>query len=137
MPRFISLPFLFIVFILTLAPNAFAAVESIVGLSKAKPNAAAFKDASRRKPIEIKTADGLAKYFGKEQAVAITKEVDFKKQVVLIFAWRGSGQDRLNFDVLESCPEQIIFKIKPGRTKDLRPHVHVFAVRKQAIWSVK
>ena len=36
------------------------------------------------------------------------------KQIVLVFAWRGSGQDRLTYNVLESFPEQIAFKFTPG-----------------------
>lgn len=123
------------------AATSFAAKEAVVGpiakLSSAKPNQTVFKDAKRNAPIEIKTADGLAKYFDEKQAAAIAKEVDFKQQLVLIFAWRGSGQDKLNFDVGESFPETILFRIKPGRTRDLRPHVQVFALRSNVKWSVK
>ena len=36
----------------------------------------------------------------------------------------------------ESFPEQITFRIQPGRTRDLRPHVRVFALRGNVKWSV-
>lgn len=138
MVRILSCSALFMAFTFgfTLAAHA-DAFESVVSVKNVKPNAAAFKDAGRGKPIEIKSADGLAKYFDKDQVAAIGKQVDFKHQVVLIFAWAGSGQDRLKIDVAESDPEQITFHIKRGRTRDLRRHVHVFAVHAVATWSVR
>lgn len=101
-----------------------------------KPNQAVFKDAKRNAPIEIKTADGLAKYFDKKQVAAITKQVDFKREVMLIFAWRGSGQDELQYTILKSMPPQLVFRVIPGRTRDLRPHVHVYAVPTDVRWSM-
>jgi len=66
----------------------------------------------------------------------LKEKVEFDEQVVLVFAWRGSGQDKLTYEVAESFPEQITFNIKPGRTKDLRPHIHIFALRSNVKWSV-
>ena len=103
----------------------------------AKPKANVFKTAKRKKPIVLKSEDDAAKYFGDAELAKLKKAVDFKKQFVLVFAWRGSGQDKLNTAVLESFPEQIVFSIRPGRTRDLRPHVHVFALRANVRWSVK
>ena len=34
-------------------------------------------------------------------------------------------------------PEQVFFTYTPGRTRDLRPHVHVYALRSNVRWSVK
>ena len=65
----------------------------------------------------------------------IQKQVDFQQQVLLVFAWKGSGQDRLEFAVAESFPEQIFFSLKPGKTFDLREHVHLYAVRSNVKWS--
>jgi hypothetical protein len=31
---------------------------------------------------------------------------------------------------------EVVFKFKPGRTRDLRPHTHLFAIRKDVAWSV-
>ena len=67
----------------------------------------------------------------------LRKQVDFAKQFVLLFAWRGSGQDRLDAAVAESYPEQIFFSYAPGRTRDLQEHVRVFALRSNVKWSVK
>ena len=43
----------------------------------------------------------------------------------------------VNVNIAESYPEQVFFTYKPGRTRDLRPHVYVFALRSNVKWSVK
>lgn len=112
------------------------AVEPIKKVS-AKPTAAVFEAASRKTPLKIKAAGDLPKYFGEKDVATIKENVDFDEQFILVFAWRGSGQDKLNYDVAESFPEQIFFRILPGRTRDLRPHTHVFALRSNVTWSMK
>ena len=77
----------------------------------------------------LKSLKNGAKYFGKETLNKISKAVNFEKQSVLLFAWKGSGQDRLQYVVKESFPEQIVFSHKHGRTKDLRSHVKVYVLR--------
>lgn len=104
---------------------------------KVRPDASAFKDAGRNKPIVIRSEKEAAKYFSGKALADLQKEVSFEKQIVLVFAWRGSGQDRLSYAVAESFPEQITFTLTPGRTKDLRPHVHVYALRSNVKWSVR
>lgn len=110
---------------------------AIVEVKGVKPLPKAFKPQGFRKPIEIKSAEDAAKSFGKEAAAKLAEKVDFAEQIVLVFAWRGSGQDKLTYQVAESFPEQITFTRKPGRTRDLRPHVHVFALRNNVKWSSK
>ena len=46
-------------------------------------------------------------------------------------------QDKLEYEILESFPEQIPFSLKPGATDDIRSHSHVFALRSNVKWSVK
>ena len=83
-----------------------------------------------KKPLLLQSSDEAAAYFGATKNLATLKDkVDFSKQKVLVFAWRGSGQDRIVYEVLESFPEQIRFSYQRGRTRDLRPHLKVFAVR--------
>jgi hypothetical protein len=89
------------------------------------------------KPQVIRSDEDAAKHFDKEGLAALGKKVDLKKQIVLIFAWKGSGQDRLSYTVAESFPEQIAFSLKPGATDDLREHVHVFALRSNVKWGVR
>ena len=112
-----------------------SAQEPIVSI-KVKPQSSIFKNSNFNKPIVVKSKEEAAKHFGKEAVAALVKAVDFKKQIVLVFAWRGSGGDRLNYTVAESFPEQISFSRQFGRTRDLRSHAKVFALRSNVKWSV-
>ena len=107
-------------------------IESI----KVKPENSVFKNSNFNKPLVLKSKEEAAKHFGKEAVATLVKAVDFKKQIVLVFAWRGSGGDQLNYTVAESFPEQISFSRKFGRTRDLRSHAKVFALRSNVKWSV-
>lgn len=111
-----------------------AKIPPIQMLKGVRPNSSVFKGSSRRKPLVIKSEKEAAEYFSKDALAALQKQVDFEQEVLLIFAWRGSGQDRLLFDVDESYPEQISFRYKPGRTKDLRQHLYLFALRSNVKW---
>ena len=113
-----------------------SAQEPIIPI-KAVPESSIFKNSNFNKPIVVKSKEELAKHFGKEAVAILVKAVDFKKQFVLVFAWRGSGGDRLNYTVAESFPEQITFSRQFGRTRDLRSHAKVFALRSNVKWSVK
>ena len=64
---------------------------------------------------------------------AIAKIVDFDKDYMLIFAWSGSGGDKL---AAADEKGEAVFTVTRGRTKDLRQHLRVFAVAKGAKWSV-
>ena len=113
-----------------------ASIPPIQEIKDAQPGPEVFKAAKRGEPLVLKTADEAEKYFGDDALATLKEKVDFEQQIVLVFAWRGSGQDKLTYAVAESFPEQIRFKIEPGRTRDLRPHLHVFALRKNVKWSV-
>jgi len=113
-----------------------SAQEPIVAI-KAAPGKSIFKDSVWDKPITIKSKEDAAKHFGEAALKELTEAVDFKKQFVLVFAWRGSGGDTLSYNVLESFPEQVVFTRKPGRTRDLRPHAKVYALRANVKWRVK
>ena len=113
-----------------------SAQEPIVAI-EAAPDRIVFKNSNFNKPIVVKSKEEAAEHFGKKTIAALVKAVDFKKQFVLIFAWRGSGGDQLNYTVAESFPEQISFSRKFGRTRDLRSHAKVFALRSNVKWSVQ
>jgi hypothetical protein len=124
----------------TLVSGFFAAPENhdrITELKDLSAEEAVFKGASRTKPVVLKSLNNGAKYFGKEALAKISKAVDFEKQSVLLFAWKGSGQDRLQYVVKESFPEQIVFSHKRGRTKDLRSHLKVYVLRSDVKWAVE
>ena len=101
------------------------------------PRPAVFDAASRTAPIVLRSADEAVRHFAAADAAALAKQVDFARQFVLVFAWRGSGQDRLDAAVAESYPEQVFFTHRPGRTRDLREHVRIFALRRNVAWSVR
>ena len=105
-------------------------------LSGVSPARGVFKTTTRGKPIVIKSEKDAAKHFTGDDLAKLKKQVDFEKQFVLVFAWRGSGGDRLTFNVAESFPEQIFFSLKRGRTRDLRSHVKVYVLRSNVKWKV-
>ena len=93
-------------------------------------NEGIWKVAKRGVPLTLHSKSEAARYFAEPQLKLLLKKVDFQKQMLLVFAWRGSGQDKMTYTIAESLPEQITFKILPGRTRDLRPHLKIFAIRK-------
>jgi hypothetical protein len=101
------------------------------------PARSVFKNSAWNKPLVLKSRDEAAKHFGKDALATIARKVDFKKQIVLVFAWQGSGGDKLEYRILESFPEQIPFSLRPGVTDDIRSHSRVFALRSNVRWSVK
>lgn len=120
------------------APRAYseeADLPPIEHLAEIAPQASMFEALQEKEPRVIKSAEEVAKYFDKEAQAALTKRVDFTKQIVLVFAWKGSGQDKLDYKVLESFPEQVVFELTPGQTEDLRSHARVYVLRSNVKWS--
>jgi hypothetical protein len=91
---------------------------------------------SAKKPTEITNADELAKAFpDKAWQKKLAKQVKFDKEKLLFFAWSGSGQDKLTHKVQKGEKgQEVVFQYRPGRTRDLRHHFHLFAVPKDAAW---
>jgi len=121
--------------VLMLAGVAYAQ-EPIVAI-EVKPNHELSTKSVWEKPILIKSAEEAAQHFAEDALATLKNAVDWEKQVVLVFVWKGSGQDQLQYHILESYPEQIPFSLKPGMTKDLRLHSRVYALRSNVQWSVK
>lgn len=111
-------------------------VPPIVSVKNVKPNDSVFKATNEMwsKPIVIRSEKEAAENFAKEALEALNKQVDFKQQFVLVFAWKGSGEDRLEYAVAESFPEQVFFSRKPGKTKDNKEHIHLYALRSNVKW---
>ena len=104
---------------------------------EAKVLPAAFDGSKALDPMVISTQEDVEKVFAKEGVAALMKQVNLEEQVVVLFAWRGSGHDRMEAQIAESFPEQVTFLYSPGLTRDLRSHVQVYALRKNVKWSVK
>ncbi|MCI0459329.1 MAG: hypothetical protein L0Z62_20460 [Gemmataceae bacterium] len=104
-------------------------VPGFKGLPKGNP----------KKPTVITNAEELAKTFLEtDRQEAIQKQVDFAKDKLLFFAWSGSGGDRLTptVDKGKDGPA-VTFAYSPGLTRDLRAHVHLYAIPKGATWTVE
>jgi len=99
-------------------------------LTDIQANEQIWKEAKRGVPMTFRNPSEAAKYFSESQLKRLSAKVDFQKQTLLVFAWRGSGQDQMTYTLAESDPEQITFKILPGRTRDLRTHLKIYALRK-------
>jgi hypothetical protein len=81
------------------------------------------------KPKVIVSADDLAKAI--PEADAIKKQVDFTKEKLLLFAWGGSGGDKLTAK-LSDDGKTAVFTFKAGLTRDFRRHVLLFVLPKNA-----
>lgn len=130
------------VVVLLLTSGAIAAepdakIPPIQKIDGIQPKQSIFEVARQKEPLVIRTAEDARAHFDDANLKALAEKVDFAQQIVLVFAWRGSGQDRLDSQVAESYPEQITFRLTPGRTKDLRPHVEIYALRSNVKWSVR
>src|SRR5204863_221331 len=90
------------------------------------------KAGNRPKPVEIKSADELAKsklFADDESREEIKKQVKFDKEKLVVFVWSGSGQDKLT-GALVKRGGTALFTHTRGETDDLRHHGLVFAVPK-------
>jgi hypothetical protein len=83
-------------------------------------------------PAEIKTAEELAKspVVGKE-ADTVKKQIDFSKEKLVVFAWSGSGGDRVAGG-LNKDGKTAEFTYTGGLTFDLRQHSRLYVVPKDA-----
>ena len=108
----------------------------ITQLENIRPKESAFVLQAVQTPLVITSSDEAAKYFEGQDIATLKNKVDFAKQEILLFAWRGSGQDRLENVVLESFPEEIRFTYQRGRTRDLRQHFRLYIVRSNVKCSV-
>ena len=97
----------------------------------------ALEDASLEAPLVLRSLDDAKPYYDAPGLARLEALVDFDQQHILLFAWSGSGQDKLTYEVLESAPEQIAFNYEPGRTRDLRRHVYAFALRNDVTWMMR
>jgi hypothetical protein len=104
-------------------------------LKTARP---AGKPAGATKPTKVTTKEELAKIVsGKEGVEEITKQVDLKKEYLVVFSWGGSGGDRLSFTTSETkAGPKVTFTLKRGLTRDFRMHFKVFALPAKATYEM-
>ena len=126
----LTMIFVTVVSYATTSTTAEEMLPPIQDITDIKANEQIWKVAKRGVPLTLHSKSEAARYFAEPQFKLLLKKVDFQKQTVLLFAWRGSGQDKMTYTIAESFPEQITFKILPGRTRDLRPHLKIYELRK-------
>ena len=110
------------------------APPALTRLSPMTVQARAFEASAATKPLQIRSLEEAAAYLSAEDLTGLIREVDFSRQQVLLFAWRGSGQDSLEAALDKSAAT---FTYSPGRTRDLREHHRVFVLRSDLPWSVR
>jgi hypothetical protein len=94
----------------------------------------AYEAASAIRPRVIRSVQEAAAFLSPEDLALLSREVDFSRQLLLLFAWRGSGQDRLEATLDAGAAR---FTYSPGRTRDLREHHQVFVLGADLPWSVR
>ena len=93
------------------------------------------KEGNPLKPTEINTAGELTKspLFGEGATDKLKKFVNFEKEKLVVFAWSGSGQDKLTGSLVTADKKVTAqFLYTGGVTKDYRPHFYVFVAPKDA-----
>lgn len=93
------------------------------------------------KPRVVETEEELGKAVTNEAArKQILGSVDFAKEKLYIFSWKGSGQDKLTASVAASEDDPkagvVRFRYKGGLTRDLRSHLKLFAAPSGLPWKV-
>jgi hypothetical protein len=76
-------------------------------------------------PTKITSKEDAEKTLGKELSEKVLKEVDLKKEFLLLFRWSGSGGDKLS---MTQDKGTVTFHLQRGRTKDLRMHAKLYAL---------
>ncbi len=94
-----------------------------------------FEKAPRTTPLEIRSLEEAKAVFSEGGLASLRDQMNFDQQYLVVMAWRGSGQDRMELQIAESFPEQVTFVFSPGRTRDLRSHVKVYALRNKVTWT--
>src|SRR5262245_45757037 len=84
------------------------------------------------KPTKVNVEKVVA---DKNERAAILKQVNLKKEYLLVFAWGGSGGDRVSMEVSKDG-KTVTFKKTPGLTLDLVMHVKLYAVPAGAKYKV-
>jgi RNA polymerase sigma factor (sigma-70 family) len=92
-------------------------------------------------PLQIGNPEELAKALADKQIAEadkqlverIAKEVDFKRERLLFFAWAGAGADSLTFTVRgDKAQSLVVFNYLPSPNLDLAYHFELYAVLRDA-----
>jgi hypothetical protein len=88
-------------------------------------------------PLKIASEEELKKAASGDTLAALKKQVDLRKEYLLVFTWAGSGGDRLSVEVEKGKGGPVaMFRKTPGLTNDLRRHQKVFALPRKMTYRV-
>lgn len=109
-----------------------ASIQSILENKEAKTSMDKLKAA-----ISVKSLEDALQHLSRATIETLADKIDFDKQQLLIFAWEGSGQDRI-FGRTAKAKDELTtrFHYTPGSTEDLKTHVQVYSIPKDIEWSV-
>jgi len=100
---------------------------------KAKDLKVDFEKGNVTKPQVIASAADLDKAI--PNAEVVKKQVDFTKEKLLLFAWKGGSSNQLR-GKLSDDGKSVNFTFIPGRQRDPQRHVHLFVVPKDAEFKI-
>lgn len=86
--------------------------------------------------IPMESFEDAAKYLNRASIESLDGKIDFQKDKLLLFAWKGSESDNFYVSPLISRPPEAKFTYNPGQDEKLKTHVKIFALQKDAKWSV-
>lgn len=85
-------------------------------------------------PTIITSAEEAASYFDEFGLATLDQRVDWSKQSVLVFAWTGAPDDRLQ--VMNKLDDKVdrLYLYTPGKTMGQRRHLEVYRVDHDMNW---
>ena len=85
-------------------------------------------------PLVITSAEEAVSYFDEFAVKTLERRVDWSKQSVLVFAWTGAADDRLQ--VLNGVDDNLdrLFLLTPGKSAGQRKHLEVYRVDHDMQW---
>ncbi len=107
-------------------------IQSLLNNEEAKTTIDKLKAA-----IAIQSLDDALKHLSRASMESIAEKIDFEKEQMLIFAWQGSGQDRIYGHTTSGKEATTRFSYTPGNTKDLKTHVMVYSLPKDMKWTAE
>lgn len=87
-------------------------------------------------PICIESFEDAVKHLTRASFESLDDKVDFSKDKILLFVWQGSTTDNFYVSPMISRPPSAKFTYDPGQEKEQKTHVKIFALQKDAEWSV-
>ncbi|MFO0823196.1 MAG: hypothetical protein U0792_08755 [Gemmataceae bacterium] len=115
---------------------SFATAEDTPAVRKLELKAVKLKHESKTPQVsEIGSAEALSKsklFADDASREAVSKQVDFTKEKLIVSAWTGSGSDSATTEIEKGEVWTVKFVYEAGKTDDVKPHGYVFVVPKTA-----